>query len=941
MRSSHTRLPLTLLLWALFAAMLPAQRSELVVDTNPTPVPHSSYPNAEWHFVVIPGALHKSNFPAIRGLRVFAATTRTTGRELYITGGTRSTTQLLKDIHAGPGSSKPRFFAETSRGIFFTANDGKHGEELWITDGTAQGTRMVVDLEPGPGHASLGQLVPLGNSRVAFSAHRPATGFELWSSDGTAAGTRLVKDIAPGTGSSSPLSLCPDETGKRVYFQATTAASGSEPWVTDGTQAGTYQVAEIAPGAQGSTPGKWLAFSHARMLFVADDGTHGFELWITDGTANGTQMVVDLHPGAPSSAYYMRAARSGPLALCVLGEPVHGVDLWITDGTRSGTLSLSSLTKAVALGGPKIRPCKGGWLVLCYGGDLLFTDGSISGTRLLAPHVAEFAWDPGSTQCYFRTTNDTLRRTDLSGANSSILGRIRKLHMLSACASSRVVFVNDDERHGSELWGSDGTPEGTGLLADIDPERGETEDGLFLGMPGSEPVALHGQMLFCSGPKTGTRYLWRAAADGDAIRLRDEARSWLPSSFSHLTKWRNELLMKSDDAFASAAVFRSDGTGQGTHPLMSDDPFTHTAPTFRDFAVAGDRLFLSAGTLQGDRLFLIPTRSDTPALIHGFGTQSYYDLSRTATVGSRLFFAAETQGYGRELWVSDGTSLGTKLVKDIEPGPRGADFYEPVVLGSHVYFRASTSAHGSELWRSDGTAQGTQLVHDCSPGASDGNPSHLTVVGSRLFFVAQDPVHGQELWISSGTSSTTKRLTDLDPGLGSGAHGPLIEMGGKLFFAGVSPGTGAEIAVSDGTTRGSFILEDIDRGTGCGGFEHPLRIGARHIYFVASDGILGRELWRTDGTARGTVLAEDIHPGPDGSDPIALTLAGGNLYFQATHPIYGAELLRMKLPIAHAQKTGPSCSGAWLSAGDPVLGTNTTAARERPHDRAVDPPLLR
>ncbi len=59
-------------------------------------------------------------------------------------------------------------------------------------------------------------------------------------------------------------------------------------------------------------------------------------------------------------------------------------------------------------------------------------------------------------------------------------------------------------------------------------------------------------------------------------------------------------------------------------------------------------------------------------------------------IGSRLVFAATTAATGTELWVSDGTSGGTTLLKDIEPGtgssqPRGMTYIP--VLGA-IYFQA-------------------------------------------------------------------------------------------------------------------------------------------------------------------------------------------------------------------------------------------------------------
>ena len=56
------------------------------------------------------------------------------------------------------------------------------------------------------------------------------------------------------------------------------------------------------------------------------------------------------------------------------------------------------------------------------------------------------------------------------------------------------------------------------------------------------------------------------------------------------------------------------------------------------------------------------------------------------------------------------------------------------------------------------------------------------------------------------------------------------------------------------------------------------------LFFTASDGVNGVELWKSDGTEAGTARVKDIYPGPLGgvdSGPAGLTVFNGALYFQA------------------------------------------------------------
>jgi len=73
------------------------------------------------------------------------------------------------------------------------------------------------------------------------------------------------------------------------------------------------------------------------------------------------------------------------------------------------------------------------------------------------------------------------------------------------------------------------------------------------------------------------------------------------------------------------------------------------------------------------------------------------------------------------------------------------------------------------------------------------------------------------------------------------------------------------------------------------------------LYFSASDGTSGTELWKSNGTAEGTVLVKDIYPGtsgasPNSSSPSYLTNVNGLLYFGANNGTNDRELWAYILP---------------------------------------------
>lgn len=109
-------------------------------------------------------------------------------------------------------------------------------------------------------------------------------------------------------------------------------------------------------------------------------------------------------------------------------------------------------------------------------------------------------------------------------------------------------------------------------------------------------------------------------------------------------------------------------------------------------------------------------------------------------IGNMMYFTAETNANGRELWRTDGTEAGTVMVKDINSGSDHGYVHtgRPVAIGNTLYFSADDGTNGEELWESDGTEAGTVLVKDIRNGSYGGNPRHLTVIGNTLYFTGDE-----------------------------------------------------------------------------------------------------------------------------------------------------------------------------------------------------------
>jgi ELWxxDGT repeat protein len=264
---------------------------------------------------------------------------------------------------------------------------------------------------------------------------------------------------------------------------------------------------------------------------------------------------------------------------------------------------------------------------------------------------------------------------------------------------------------------------------------------------------------------------------------------------------------------------------------------------------------------------------------------------------NRLYFNANDGVNGGELWRTDGTTAGTVIVTNIASGATWGEVNQITIFNNKMYFSGNDGVNGKELWMSDGTAAGTSMVKNIASGSTGSTPDYITVVNNRLYFNANDGVNGVELWSSDGTSVGTNMVKDISSGSTSSEPTYLTGFNNKVYFWAFEAATGVEVWSSDGTSAGTLILKDIRPGPNPARYTSDLTVFTvcnNRLYFSVTDGTNGMELWRTDGTTAGTVMVHDIASGASGSFPGTLNnffaVLNDKLYFPASTGATGVEL---------------------------------------------------
>lgn len=312
-------------------------------------------------------------------------------------------------------------------------------------------------------------------------------------------------------------------------------------------------------------------------------------------------------------------------------------------------------------------------------------------------------------------------------------------------------------------------------------------------------------------------------------------------------------------------LWKSDGTEEGTVLIKDINPGTEGGNIstfinlngillfFADDGEHGRELWKSDGTEAGTQMIKDIRPGSSPGITNVF---PHLEL-----IGDLAYFAANDGTNGSELYVTDGTTSGTTLVADIDPGNIGSAPLHLQSMNGILYFSADGGTTiGRELYRSDGTAAGTYLLKDFTTSFTGGLPSSMVAVENTLYFTATSSDFGYELWKSDGTESGTVLVKDLQDGTASAfgsSNNLLFAYGSNLLFVANTSDNVGDLWISDGTEAGTTVLKAFDDGFVA---RPPLELTLFNdvVYFYAFDDTVGDGLWKTDGTTAGTVLVKEF-----------------------------------------------------------------------------------
>lgn len=246
---------------------------------------------------------------------------------------------------------------------------------------------------------------------------------------------------------------------------------------------------------------------------------------------------------------------------------------------------------------------------------------------------------------------------------------------------------------------------------------------------------------------------------------------------NNFTELNGKLYFIARDRFDNDELWSTDGTQAGTAQVKDINPAGSSQ--IGNLVKVGNRLmFMAADNNNWD--FDIWSTDGTTA-----GTVKIADINQSwnntlapeniATFGNRMIFCSPTQ-----LMITDGTVAGTDSIMSITTYSQGYGYCE---LNSKVYFILNNNMGQSEIWRTDGTTMGTEEVLNIEAAPHDiMSVTQMLSFNGKIYMVAAKSGEGNNLFVFDGNIGGQMQKVDIAPGSSSyPAHATVYN--GSLYFS--------------------------------------------------------------------------------------------------------------------------------------------------------------
>ena len=328
--------------------------------------------------------------------------------------------------------------------------------------------------------------------------------------------------------------------------------------------------------------------------------------------------------------------------------------------------------------------------------------------------------------------------------------------------------------------------------------------------------------------------------------------------------------------------------------------------------------------------------------------------SNIAVADGTLFFSGLDASGNTNLYVSDGTTGGTREIVAGNTGSSGLVPDEIVTANGRAFFSGIDAGGGTDLWVSDGTMAGTQALNvanvDTQNIAEMGiglNPTNITVANKQIFFAGTDANGSIGLWKSDGTAAGTTELAPSSAATGGVAptSSNIVAFNGLTYFAGHDAAGNIGLWSTDGTSADTVKLS-IANSSANGLGPVSLTVMNGSLYFGGTDASGNTGLWKSDGTAAGTMELQVAGTASGGLAPVALnasdyanvpmTVFNNQLYFagngaDGTSDLWtsdgtAAGTVQVSTPAAAGTTTGVLPTDFAVLGGTSITGNTSVVA---------------